>query len=69
MKLGQPVVARLHGQHEGTTALILPDGQLGIPNMLVPTNEPFQPFTAEELLARLRRAHWEISRSTRQRTT
>ncbi len=52
---GQPVVARLHGQHEGTTALILPDGQLGIPNMLVPTNEPFQPFTAEELLERLQK--------------
>ena len=52
---GQPVVARLHGQHEGTTALILPDGQLGIPNMLVPTNEPFQPCTAEELLARLQK--------------
>ena len=50
---GQPVVARLHGQHAGTTALILPDGQLGIPNMLVPTNEPFQPFTADELLERL----------------
>src|SRR5271157_3323241 len=52
---GQPVVARLHGQHEGTTALILPDGQLGFPNMLVPTNEPFQPFTAEELLERLQK--------------
>ncbi len=52
---GQPVVARLHGQHEGTTAVILPDGQLGFPNMLVPTNEPFQPFTAEELLARLQK--------------
>ena len=52
---GQPVVARLHGQHEGKTVLILPDGQLGIPNMLVPTNEPFQPFTAEELLARLQK--------------
>jgi len=52
---GQPVVARLHGQHEGTTALILPDGQLGIPNMLVPTNKPFQPFTAQELLERLQK--------------
>jgi len=52
---GQPVVARLHGQNEGTTALILPDGQLGFPNMLVPTNEPFQPFTAEELLERLQK--------------
>lgn len=53
--LDQPVVARLHGQHEGTTALILPDGQLGIPNMLVPTKEPFRPFTAEELLERLQK--------------
>ena len=52
---GQPVVARLHGQHEGMTALILPDGQLGIPNMLVPANEPFQPFTADELLERLQK--------------
>jgi hypothetical protein len=52
---GQPVVARLHGQHEGTTALILPDGRLGFPNMLVPTDEPFQPFTADELLARLQK--------------
>ena len=52
---GQPVVARLHGQHEGTTTLILPDGQLGFPNMLVPTDEPFQPFTADELLARLQK--------------
>ncbi len=54
-ELGQPTVARLHGQHEGTTALILPDGQLGIPNMLVPTNEPFKPFSAEELLERLQK--------------
>ncbi|MGO9394522.1 MAG: type IV secretion system protein VirB10, partial [Desulfobaccales bacterium] len=49
------MIARLHGQYAGTTALILPDGQLGIPNMLVPANEPFQPFTAEELLARLQK--------------
>ena len=52
---GLPVVARLHGQHQGTTALILPDGRVGIPNMLVPTNEPFQPFTAAELLERLQK--------------
>jgi hypothetical protein len=52
---GLPVVARLHGRHEGTAALILPDGQLGIPNMLVPTNEPFRPFTSEELLERLQK--------------
>ncbi len=53
--LGQPVVARLHGQYDGTTALMLPDGQIGIPNMLVPTAEPFQPFSAEELLERLQK--------------
>ncbi len=35
--------------------LILPDGQLGIPNMLVPTIEPFRPFTSEELLERLQK--------------
>jgi hypothetical protein len=52
---GQPLVARLHGQHDGQTALILPDGQLGHPNMLVPTDEPFRPFTADELLPRLHR--------------
>ncbi len=47
------VVARLHGQHEGKTALLLPDGQLGFPNMLVPTDEPFVPITSEALQARL----------------
>ncbi len=35
------------------TTLILPDGQLGIPSMLVPTDQPFQPITAEELGKRL----------------
>jgi hypothetical protein len=50
---GQTVVARLHGRYEGKTVLILPDGQLGIPNMLIPTDEPFRPFTAEQLLPRL----------------
>jgi hypothetical protein len=48
------VVARLHGQHDGKTVLVLPDGQLGIATMLCPTDEPFRPFTAEELLPRLR---------------
>ena len=35
--------------------LILPDGQLGIPNMLIPISEPFRPLTADELLPRLQR--------------
>ena len=49
----RPVVARLHGQYDGKTVLILPDGQLGLPTMLVPTTEPFQPLTSDELLPRL----------------
>jgi hypothetical protein len=49
----RPVVARLHGQHDGKTVLILPDGQLGLPTMLVPTTEPFRPLSADELLPQL----------------
>jgi Protein of unknown function (DUF1570) len=48
-ELGHCVVARLHGQHADKTVLILPDGQLGIPNMLVPTDEPFRPLSSDEL--------------------
>jgi hypothetical protein len=47
------VVARLHGQFDGKTALILPDGQLGTPNQLVPTDEPFKPYKPDELKALL----------------
>ena len=50
---GESVVARLHGRWGGKSVLILPDGQLGIPNMLIPTDEPFRPLTADELLPRL----------------
>jgi hypothetical protein len=46
---GQCVVARLHGQYGDKTVLVLPDGQLGIPNMLVPTDEPFRPAGFDEL--------------------
>ena len=44
-EFGKCVVARFHGQDGGKTALILPDGQLGFANRLVPTEEPFQPLT------------------------
>ncbi len=50
---GLCVVARLHGQYEGKTALLQPDGQIGYPNMLVPADEPFVPMTSEALQARL----------------
>ncbi len=39
---GRAVVARRHGQHRDQVVVILPDGQLGIPNGLVPTEEPFR---------------------------
>ena len=48
-EFGNCVVARLHGKYADTTALILPDGQLGFPTRLVPTVEPFQPHSADQL--------------------
>ena len=38
-----------HGKEGDKTGLILPDGQLGFANRLVPTEEPFQPLTADQL--------------------
>jgi hypothetical protein len=46
---GQLVAARWYGKNNGKTALILPDGQLGIANTLVPTDEPFAPLSADQL--------------------
>ena len=43
------MVARLHGRLAGKSALILPDGQLGTTNLLVPATEPFQPISPVEL--------------------
>ena len=43
------VVARLHGRYKDKTALILPDGELGFWNRLVPTEEPFRPLSADQL--------------------
>jgi len=48
-RYGRLVVARLHGQVGDKTVLVLPDGQLGIPTMHVPTDEPFRPASADEL--------------------
>jgi hypothetical protein len=47
------VVARFHGQYGDQAAIIMPDGQLGAPSRLVPTEEPFQPLTADQLLTLL----------------
>jgi hypothetical protein len=56
---GRQVVARLHGFHEGKAVLMLPDGRLGIPSMLVPTDEPFIPATADEIVEDLVRGPFE----------
>jgi len=48
-EFGHCVVARFHGQHAGETALMLPDGQMGITKRLIPTDDPFQPLTADQL--------------------
>ena len=59
-EFGECVVARFHGQYGDKTALILPDGQLGTPNRLVPTDEPFQPLTADQLETVLQ--EWPVRR-------
>jgi hypothetical protein len=46
---GRLVAARWYGEDHGKTALILPDGQLGIAETLVPTKDPFVPLDSEEL--------------------
>lgn len=56
---GRQVVARLHGHHEEKTVLMLPDGRLGIPSMLVPTDEPFHPKTADEVAQTLQTGAFE----------
>jgi len=50
---GRQVVARLHGHREGESVLMLPDGRLGVPSMLVPTDEPFVPTPAEDVARNL----------------
>jgi len=48
-KFNECVVARFHGQFGDKTALLLPDGQLGTVSQLVPTDEPFQPLSKDQL--------------------
>ncbi len=51
--LGQCVVARQYGEYQGKTALLQPDGQIGIWSTLVPTDKPFVPVTSDDLRKRL----------------
>ena len=45
----ETVVARVHGEVGGEVHIMLPDGQLGIPDRPAFTDEPFQPATADEI--------------------
>ncbi|WP_165219274.1 DUF1570 domain-containing protein [Aquisphaera insulae] len=52
---GNPVVTRLYGEHDGKAVLLLPDGQLGVPDVLVPTAEAFRPMSADEVKTHLQK--------------
>jgi hypothetical protein len=63
---GRPLVARLHGHRDGTTVVVLPDGRLGIPSIVVPTKSPFVPITADEMERRVQAgpfASFEVHRT------
>lgn len=48
-KDGQAVVARVHGGEGSDLHVVLPDGQLGIPDRPVFTDAPFVPMSADEI--------------------
>jgi Protein of unknown function (DUF1570) len=50
---GRTVIARVHGSTKEGTHVVLPDGQLGIPDTLAYTREPFRPATPDEMAAEL----------------
>ena len=50
---GRVMVARVIGERGREVVALLPDGRLGWPDGLVPTDEPFRPDTAGELRDRL----------------
>ncbi|MFO0909919.1 MAG: DUF1570 domain-containing protein [Isosphaeraceae bacterium] len=50
---GRPVIARVHGGTGRDTHILLPDGQLGIPDTLIETDEPFVPASPSEIEADL----------------
>ena len=55
-KTGETVVARVHGQSDGKTCVLLPNGELGFTTGLAETDEPFQPATSEQIQQELTRA-------------
>ena len=46
---GRAIVAREYGMLKGKPAVILPDGELGWPESLVVTDQPFVPLTMDEM--------------------
>ena len=50
---GHPVVARLHGTQDGKPLIILPDGQLGVPDRLIDTKEAFVPLSFDQVREKL----------------
>jgi hypothetical protein len=50
---GRAVVARLHGIHGDEASVLMPDGQLGLPQVLIYTDEPFRPLTSDEMSVEL----------------
>ncbi|AGA29215.1 DUF1570 domain-containing protein [Singulisphaera acidiphila] len=55
-KTGETVVARLHGQADGKTCVLLPNGEIGFTTGLAETDEPFLPATREQIEQELTRA-------------
>ncbi len=53
---GNIVIARLHGREGNRSAALLPDGQIGFPQRLIETDEPFRPLTIEALREQLSRS-------------
>lgn len=55
-KTGETVVARVHGQADGKTCVLLPNGEIGFTNGLAETDEPFHPATREQIRTELTQA-------------
>jgi len=53
-RTGKAVVARVHGEADGETHVLLPDGQLGIADRPAFADEPFRPWSAAEVEQDLR---------------
>jgi hypothetical protein len=52
-RAGRTIIARVYGPAESGIVL-LPDGQLGWPNRMIYTDEPFRPLSPQEMIDQLR---------------